>query len=164
MPIVLHRIDERLIHGQVVVGWGSQLHPDRIVVVDDDLSASTWEQELYVLGLPPEITAEFTNVADARERLPEWRIGNERVFLLTRDARTMEQLGQGGMLTGEDINIGGIHHAPGRIQVLPYVFLSGAETAALQSLADGGANVVARDLPASRGVDLDRLLQDGNAN
>jgi PTS system mannose-specific IIB component/fructoselysine and glucoselysine-specific PTS system IIB component len=61
MPIVLHRIDERLIHGQVVVGWGSQLHPDRIVVVDDDLSASTWEQELYVLGLPPEITAEFTN-------------------------------------------------------------------------------------------------------
>jgi PTS system mannose-specific IIB component/fructoselysine and glucoselysine-specific PTS system IIB component len=148
----------------VVVGWGSQLHTDRIVVVDDELSASTWEQELYVLGLPPEITAEFTNVADARERLPEWRIGNERVFLLTRDARTMEQLGQGGMLTGEDINIGGIHHAPGRIQVLPYVFLSGAETAALQSLADGGANVVARDLPASRGVDLDRLLQDGNAN
>lgn len=164
MPIVLHRIDERLIHGQVVVGWGSQLRPDRIVVVDDDLSASTWEQELYVLGLPPEITAEFTSVADARERLPKWRIGHDRVFLLTRDARTMEQLGQGGMLTGVDINIGGLHHAPGRRQVLPYVFLSGAETAALQSLADGGANVAARDLPASRGVDLETLLQDGNAH
>lgn len=164
MPIVLHRIDERLIHGQVVVAWGSQLHPDRIVVVDDDLSAATWEQELYCLGLPPEIAAEFTSVAEARERLPKWRIGHDRVFLLTRDAGTMEQLARGGVLRDVDVNVGGIHHAPGRQQALPYVYLSPVETAALRALSAGGANVSAQDLPASRRVDLDQLLEDGTAH
>ena len=52
MTVVLYRIDERLIHGQVVIGWGTQLHPDSYLVVDDALAASDWEQELYVLGLP----------------------------------------------------------------------------------------------------------------
>ena len=164
MPIVLHRIDERLIHGQVVVGWGSRLHPDRIVVVDDDLAASTWEQELYSLGVPPEITAEFTSVADARARLPKWRIAHDKVFVLTRDVRTMAALGEGGLLRDVEINVGGIHHAPGRRQALPYVFLSDAEEAALRALADSGAHVTARDLPATRPVELDQLLQDGPAH
>jgi mannose/fructose/N-acetylgalactosamine-specific phosphotransferase system component IIB len=53
MPIVLFRVDERLIHGQVVVGWGGPLHADRIVVVDDAIAGSPWEQELYCLGVPP---------------------------------------------------------------------------------------------------------------
>lgn len=164
MPIVLHRIDERLIHGQVVVGWGGQLHPERIVVVDDDLAASSWEQELYSLGLPPEVTAEFTSVQQARERLPQWRISRERVFLLTRDAATMAALARGGLLRGEEINVGGLHHSPGRRQALPYVFLSAEEEDALRNLAAGGAVVSARDLPTTRPVELDQLLQDGTAH
>jgi mannose/fructose/N-acetylgalactosamine-specific phosphotransferase system component IIB len=72
MPIVLHRVDERLIHGQVVVGWGAQLHAARIVVVDDDIAASEWEQDLYCLGLPPEIAPEFVSVV---ERVRSWPIG-----------------------------------------------------------------------------------------
>ena len=46
VPIVLFRVDERLIHGQVVIGWGHELRPERYVVVDDDLAESPWEQEL----------------------------------------------------------------------------------------------------------------------
>ncbi|HEX2166906.1 MAG TPA: PTS sugar transporter subunit IIB [Longimicrobiales bacterium] len=164
MPIVLHRIDERLIHGQVVVGWGGQLHPDRIVVVDDDLAGSSWEQELYSLGLPPEIMAEFASVRNARERIPKWRISRERVIMLTRDAATMAALARGGLLAGEEINVGGLHHSPGRRQALPYVYLSDAEEDALRELAASGADVSARDLPATRPVTLDQLLQDGTAH
>ena len=164
MPIVLHRIDERLIHGQVVVGWGGHLHPDRIVVVDDDLAASAWEQELYCLGLPPEITAEFASVGDARERVPEWRISRERIFVLTRDAATMAALARDGLLQGQDINVGGIHHSPGRRQALPYVFLSPQEEEALRDLAAAGAEVSAQDLPSTRPVTLEQLMQDGTAH
>jgi len=161
MPIVLHRIDERLIHGQVVVGWGSQLHPDRIVVVDDELARSTWEQELYCLGLPPDITAEFVGVADARRMLASWRVGPERVILLTRDAATMARLAEGGLLRGSDVNVGGLHHAPGRRQALPYVYLSESEAQALRELAAEGVEVSARDLPGTRPVELDALLGGG---
>jgi mannose/fructose/N-acetylgalactosamine-specific phosphotransferase system component IIB len=158
MPIVLHRVDERLIHGQVVVGWGAQLHAARIVVVDDDIAASEWEQDLYCLGLPPEIAPEFVSVVEARAQLADWRAGAERVIVLTRDVGTMAALAQGGLLRGDEVNIGGIHHAPGRRQVLPYVFLSEVETDALRELAANGAEVSARDLPAARRVPLDQLL------
>ena len=164
MPIVLHRVDERLIHGQVVVGWGSQLRPDRIIVVDDDLAVSSWEQELYCLGVPPEIAAEFISVSAARERLPQLRAAEERIFMLTGDAGTMARLGRDGLLHGAEVNIGGIHHAPGRKQALPYVYLSDAEITALRELADGGADVSARDLPGARRVDLTQLLQNGTSH
>lgn len=161
MSIVLHRVDERLIHGQVVVGWGSRLHADRIVIVDDDLAASEWEQELYCLGLPMEVTAQFVTVAEAREQIAQWRTAPERIMLLTRDVATMAQLARDGLLSGTEVNIGGIHHAPGRRRVLPYVFLSSTEADALRELAAAGVEVSARDLPGSRAVSLEQLIEDG---
>lgn len=163
MPIVLLRIDERLIHGQVVVGWGNALRPDRIVVVDDDLAASSWEQELYVLGLPASLDAVFESVESARAQITAWRDAPDRIIVLTRDAATMRRLGEGGALSGEAVNVGGIHYAPGRSQVLPYVYLSDVERTELLRLAAAGARIDARDLPGSRSVDLVRLLEERSA-
>ncbi len=156
--IVLFRVDERLIHGQVVVGWGNHLHPDRIVVVDDDLAASPWEQELYGLGLPAQIRAVFESVAVARRALDEWRNASDRVLVLTRDVATMRRLAEGGLLRGKEVNIGGIHYAPGRKAILPYVYLSDQERSEMSRLSDEGAIVSARDLPGARRVDVDQLL------
>jgi mannose/fructose/N-acetylgalactosamine-specific phosphotransferase system component IIB len=164
MSVVLFRIDERLIHGQVVVGWGAQTRPDRIVVVDDALAASQWEQELYCLGLPATIAAEFTSTRDARRNLGAWLDAGERVVVLTRDAATMLELGRGGLLAGREVNVGGLHHAPGRREVLSYVFLSRDEAAALRELAAEGAHVSARDLPGARKVPLSDLLREESAS
>lgn len=160
MSVVLLRVDERLIHGQVVVGWGSHLNPDRIVVIDDEIAGSEWEQELYRLGLPADTDAEFRTVAEARASLDAWRGGSDRLFLLVRDVRTMLRLGRGGALNGAEINLGGIHHAPERREVLPYLFLSDTEESALRELAATGAEISARDLPAARRVPLSQLLQE----
>jgi mannose/fructose/N-acetylgalactosamine-specific phosphotransferase system component IIB len=70
MPIVLLRVDERLIHGQVVVGWGGPLHADRIVIADDEIAGSPWEQELYCLGMPPEMEASFETLDDGAGGAP----------------------------------------------------------------------------------------------
>lgn len=159
MPIVLFRVDERLIHGQVVVGWGERLHMDRIVVVDDDLSNSAWEQELYCLGVPPAVDAVFVGVEEARLRYPRWKSETRRVVVLARDLATVVRLAADGSLEGDAVNLGGIHHAPGRERVLPYIFLSDAERRDLQRLADLGVQVSARDLPGSREVGPDELLE-----
>ena len=158
MAVLLYRVDERLIHGQVVVGWGTRLHPDRIVVVDDELAESEWEQELYTLGLPEEIRASFVSVGDARSELPDWSTNDDRILLLTRDIATMRRLAAGGTLAGREVNLGGIHHAPGRDRVLPYVFLGSDERDDIRSLVTDGAHVVAQDLPSARAVDSQHLL------
>src|SRR5690242_21954568 len=72
MSIALYRIDDRLIHGQVVVGWGKPLNVGFIVLVDDAVRASTWEQELYRMGVPPDIEVVFASTEEASERLPQW--------------------------------------------------------------------------------------------
>jgi mannose/fructose/N-acetylgalactosamine-specific phosphotransferase system component IIB len=159
VSIVLYRVDERLIHGQVVVAWGARLRPDRIVVIDDDLAESAWEQELYAMGVPAEVEAEFVGVADAMERIPAWRSSEERVMLLTRDIATLARTARTGLLRGEEVNIGGIHHAPGRTRVLRYIFLSDEEREELKHLQEQGVRVTARDLPGARPVDLRELVR-----
>ncbi|MGH7475022.1 MAG: PTS system mannose/fructose/N-acetylgalactosamine-transporter subunit IIB [Longimicrobiales bacterium] len=161
MPIVLYRVDERLIHGQVIVGWGAVLHPDRIVVVDDQVAESAWERELYAMGLGSRLQADFVGVREAATALAEWKQDPRRTIVLTRDVAAMRRLAEGGALDGETINIGGIHHAPGRREVLPYVFLSSTEAEELRELEALGAHVVARDLPGSREVSLPQLVRGG---
>lgn len=161
MSIVLFRVDERLIHGQVVVGWGARLNMDRIVVVDDSLSTSAWEQELYCLGVPPAVDTVFVDVEEARRNLPLWQEEKRRVIVLLRDVDTLARLAEGGLLHAEEINLGGIHSAPGREGVLPYLFLSTHERDQLRSIACSGAVLVARDLPGSRSVPLNDLLGKG---
>jgi PTS system mannose-specific IIB component/fructoselysine and glucoselysine-specific PTS system IIB component len=157
MPIVLFRVDERLIHGQVVVGWGGPLHADRIVVVDDDLADSPWEQELYCLGVPAEIEARFLSVAEARSSLPTWRADGHRTIVLVRDVATAGRMAEGGALKGDEVNLGGIHFAEGRARILSYLHLRPDEQAELRRIAATGAEVSARDLPAGRRVTLDEL-------
>ena len=73
MAIELFRIDDRLIHGQVVVGWGQPLDLGFIVLVDDEVASSDWEQELYRMGVPPEMEVYFHTVDEAIEKLPGYQ-------------------------------------------------------------------------------------------
>ena len=158
MAIVLYRIDERLVHGQVVVGWGSKLRPDRYVVVDEKLAESAWEQELYALGVPEGADCLFCSTAVARREHGGWQDSPLRIILLTRDIGTMLRLGRGGLLAGEEVNMGGLHFREGREEILPYLYLDDSDRAELTSLADEGAQISAQDLPGSPKVLLDALL------
>jgi mannose/fructose/N-acetylgalactosamine-specific phosphotransferase system component IIB len=157
MGIVLTRLDERLIHGQVVLGWGSQLRPDRYLVVDDDLAASDWEQELYRLGAG-DTDVVFSTVAEARERVVEWRESPLRSVLLARDVATLKRMAAGGLLRGQPVNLGGLHHGSGRRQVLDYLHLSDDDVAGLAWLESEGAHIWAQDLPDAPKVPLRSLL------
>lgn len=157
MGIVLTRLDERLIHGQVVLGWGSQLRPDRYVVVDDDLAASDWEQELYRLGAG-DTDVVFSTVAQARERLAEWRESSLRSVLLVRDVATLRRVAEGGAFAGQPVNLGGLHHGSGRRQVLTYLHLSADDFAGLSALEAEGVQIWAQDLPDAPKVPLRALM------
>lgn len=156
MTLVLNRIDDRLIHGQVVVGWGQPLDVRFIVLVDDAVAASEWEQELYRMGAPPEMDVYFVNVSAAIEELPRYRADTRHGILLTGDIDTMRRLVEGGGIS--TINLGGIHHRTGRTQRLRYVFLNEDEETALRELAARGVAVTAQDVPGARPVPLDDIL------
>jgi len=158
LAIVLFRVDERLIHGQVVIGWGNQLIPDCYLVVDDELAESAWERELYELCVPQDAAAEFHSAEDALPLLPRWKEDETRRVLLTRDLETMLRLAREGGLKDEVVNLGGIHHADGRAPVRPYLFLDDGDRQRIRALAETGAAVTGQDLPGSPQVGLSALL------
>jgi PTS system mannose-specific IIB component/fructoselysine and glucoselysine-specific PTS system IIB component len=158
VSIVLFRVDERLIHGQVVIGWGHELRPQRYVVVDDELAESEWEQDLYRLSVA-DAEVVFASVEAARAGLAEWRDDPVRTILLTRDIASMRRLADAGALSGEKVNLGGLHHAPDKKQLLPYLFVSAEDRDDLVRLASSGVEVTARDLPDAHRVPLATLLE-----
>ncbi len=162
MPILLCRVDDRLIHGQVVVGWGARLGLDFIAVVDDELSEAEWEQDLYRAGLPENVEARFFDVAEAAESLTDWKTNDARGFLLTRDLSTMRRLAEHGVLDDVEINLGGLHDAPDRQRVLPYLFLGERDRQELEALRRAELQVSAQDVPSARKIGLDELLGPGS--
>jgi PTS system mannose-specific IIB component/fructoselysine and glucoselysine-specific PTS system IIB component len=158
MPVVLHRIDDRLIHGQVVVGWGQPLSLRFIVLVDDEVAASEWEQELYRMAVPPEMSVRFLSVGEAAAALPALEARPEPGIVLVADVGTMQRLvdARPGAITA--VNVGGVHHAAGRTARLRYVFLTPAEEAGLRAMAARGVTVSAQDVPGARPVPLEELL------
>ena len=156
MTLVLNRIDDRLIHGQVVVGWGQPLDVRFIVLVDDAVASSEWEKELYRMGVPPEMEVLFHSAAEAAKKLDGYRTEARPGIVLTGDIATMRRLVEHGGV--REVNVGGIHHRAGRTQHLRYVFLTPDEERALRDLAALGALVTAQDVPAARAIPLEELL------
>ncbi len=157
MALEHFRIDDRLIHGQVVVGWGQPLGLRFIVLVDDEVARSDWEQELYRMGVPPDMDVFFDSVDDAARRLAMYRADHRSGMLLTGDIDTMERLvAAAPKITS--VTIGGVHHKPGRTARSRYVFLTPDEEQRLAALADRGVQVSAQDVPGASPVPLDELL------
>jgi mannose/fructose/N-acetylgalactosamine-specific phosphotransferase system component IIB len=159
MGIELNRIDDRLIHGQVVVGWGQPLDIRFIVLVDDNVATSDWERDLYRMGVPPEMELRFADVDTAVRQYSEYAADPRPGILLTGDISTMFRLVSGGAAIRQ-VNVGGLHYRAGRAGRLRYVFLTPDEEAELRKLAALGVKISAQDVPTARPVPMDELLAE----
>ena len=161
MPIALYRIDDRLIHGQVVVGWGQPLNLGFIVLVDDVVAESDWEQELYRLGVPTSMDVYFVSIREAAREMEKYAGDRRTGMVLTGTVQAMLDLVRGSPHRIPAVNIGGIHHREDRTQKMRYVFLNAAEEQGLRSIAALGVTVTAQDVPSAPSKSLDELMRGG---
>ena len=163
MALEHFRIDDRLIHGQVVVGWGQPCALGFLVLVDDEVARSDWEQELYRMGVPPEMEVYFESVETAASRLPAYAADRRNGMLLTGDIETMERLIAASSVI-RAVTVGGIHHKAGRTARTRYIFLLPEEEARLRAFAESGVTVTAQDVPGAAALSLDDVLRgDGTS-
>jgi len=158
MAIHLYRIDDRLIHGQVVVGWGQPLNIRVLVLVDDAVAASDWEKELYRMAVPPEMEVRFVDVPTAIRDHAKIASDPRPGLLITGDIHSMYRLVKGVKAIGS-VNLGGIHHRAGRSEKLRYVFLTPDEEQQLKELEAAGVEVTAQDVPSAHAVPLQEVLE-----
>lgn len=162
MPIELYRIDDRLIHGQVVVGWGQPLDIRLLILVDDIVAGSAWEQELYRMAVPPEMEIRFESLDSVAAAHQSYAADPRQSILVTGDIDSMCRLVERvpGIRT---VNIGGLHHRAGRDQKMRYVFVTAEEASMLRELESSGIAVTAQDVPAARPVPLSEVLSGAEA-
>ena len=160
MPLLLARIDDRLLHGQVAYGWGGPLRPTWIGIVSDALRADPSRANLYLFAAPEGACAETLSVAETLDAKVRDTIQAERSFLLFPGAEEPLRLKEGGFPL-EEVNVGGLHHASGKVALLPYVYVDERDKDLLRSLARLGVRIVAQDLPSNPSHRLEPLLGEG---
>lgn len=151
--IVLLRIDDRLIHAQVVIGWGSVLHPDRIVAADDVIASTEWEKNLYLTAAPADIKVSILSLEETMTRINGGVFDKERIILLVRAPQSILRLIELG-LTVDEVNVGGLHYSEGKRQYLDFVYLDEEERQAFRELVKRGVTLEARALPDHKPVIL----------
>jgi mannose/fructose/N-acetylgalactosamine-specific phosphotransferase system component IIB len=148
MGVKLARIDDRLIHGQVVLGWVPYVRPDRIVVASDRVATSDWERRFYASCVPPEIKTSFFSLEETVRRLASDLFEAEGLLLLCESASDVLALVDAGTDL-RDVNVGGLHYREGAIELLPFVFLTEDERRALRELVKRGVTLSAQDIPSN---------------
>jgi mannose/fructose/N-acetylgalactosamine-specific phosphotransferase system component IIB len=160
MRLVLARIDDRLIHGQVTVGWGQRLQPDRILLASDEVADDPWQTRVYTSTTAPGVAVSVLGLNDAAAILQggaEAAHRSERVILLTGSAADMHTLVSLGVSLAR-INIGGMHFSAGKQQLLPAVYVDRDDLAVFRALLRRGIRLAAQTVPGAREIVVDDAL------
>lgn len=150
MGLRLVRIDDRLIHGQVVAVWLRALGADRIVIVDDAVARDEFLRDVLTLAAPPDVPVEVHGVAEGAARLIDLAASPEPVIVLARIPRTVLALRHAGVPI-HVVDLGGMGAGPGRRRLHKTISVSPDEIRELRELEELGTRVeiqiVADDRP-----------------
>jgi len=159
MSIVLVRIDDRLIHGQVVEGWVPSLSVDHIVVVSDTAAQDPTHIALMEMGLPENVRLEVLSVAQAPKVLKKAAANGTRTMVLLPGPKEAAALVEAGLGVGS-VNVGGMHYAAGTYQLGKAVFLKEDEIIAMERIAERGVKLEGRAVPSDSPVDIIGVIRD----
>ena len=156
---LLVRVDDRLLHGQVALGWGRALRPEAFWIVDDDLAGDPFASRLYEAALPDERST--LAILDSAGFLDAVRSQSSlaMTILLMRGLAQLRRLCERGF-TPEEVNLGGLHHREGAKRFLDYLYLTSDDLALARQLQKRGIVLYAQELPSSRRVSLDELTTE----
>lgn len=153
--IALMRVDNRLVHGQVLEAWLPALDAHGILVADDEAAGNVLARSAMALAIPPKVAFQVLRLSAAAELLRPGGKGPQaqRTLLLLRDVRDAVSLHAAGVPVRR-LNVGNVHFAAGRRQVSASVFLDEGELRALERLAAAGTEVEVRAVPSEQPLQL----------
>ena len=151
MSVALVRVDDRLLHGQVLIAWGSALAVQRYLIVDDPLAHSAFERSL-VESCGGDVPVEILDLAAGAPRVVAEATRPGTSVVLVRGLPQALALVRGVRAAGgtlDLLNLGGAHHAAGKERVHDYVYVDAADRAALAELHEMGVRVQVQDVPVA---------------
>lgn len=153
MPnILLTRVDNRLIHGQVGVTWVNHLGANLILVANDEVSKDPVQQNLMQMVLPDVIETRFFSI-DKTIKIINKAANRQKIFLVCRTPQDALRLIEGGVPI-DKLNIGNMHFSEGKEQISSTVSLDEDDKKTIRKIIDKGIKVEVRRVPDER-IDID---------
>jgi mannose/fructose/N-acetylgalactosamine-specific phosphotransferase system component IIB len=146
MKVVLVRVDDRLIHGQVVVGWTRTVGGTNILVANDEVANNSMQRTLLKMAAPAGVKATILTVEEAAKQLNEQKFYGENVIVLVRDPQSLVRLIEAGFNL-KKVNVGNVRAAQGKIRLTKEVHASEVEIEAWKKLDEFGVVLEAQWLP-----------------
>jgi fructose-specific PTS system IIB component len=159
MSKVLFRIDDRLIHGQVVVGWVRFMEASKIIVANDLLAEDETQKMLYKMVATSDLGIEVLPVEEAaRWALKRSAAERNTIFLFENPADVLRFAQLGVPMTS--INIGGMRASKGKHQVHEAVFVDKSDYQVFHTLKAMGINIEIRMVPNDPSQDLMQRISE----
>lgn len=155
MTVKLIRVDDRLIHGQVAVGWTRSLGIDHIVVADARTAGDTMQKTLMKMAAPSGVGVTFTSETEAPARVEE--LTSHALLVLVRGPVELKAVRDAG-LPMASVNVGNVHTGPGRTKLTREVYASPEELQIWRDLAADGIKLKAQWLPDKSVTDLGPIV------
>ena len=160
MSLDLVRIDDRLVHGQVVVGWGTYLNTNRIILCSDPIADSELESDMY-MGAKETATYPLTISVYTQEQtiqeLCNNTKNNEKIILLVETPKELLQLINSGLKI-DRINVGGMHYSEGKRQLTPYIYVDDDDIFSFKQISRMGIKLEGKDVPTGKSIDISKLI------
>lgn len=150
--MLILRVDDRLVHGQVVAGWARPLGIQSLVLASDRISRDEWAVTAYKLAVPDGISFACVDLGSCLQAVGPGTDQRRVMVLVERiaDATVLIEAG----LAVKEVNIGGLNYSEGARSVAPYIYLTIDEIGACVRLHQLGIKVIGRQLPNSPPVDV----------
>jgi mannose/fructose/N-acetylgalactosamine-specific phosphotransferase system component IIB len=153
--MLILRVDDRLIHGQVIAGWVRPLGIHCIVLASDRISRDEWTCSAYRLAIPDGIEFSCYTLNECVKHIPAEN--KQRIMVLVESVSEASTLIKKGLLVPE-INVGGLGYREGTREVAPYIYLSASDIKSVVHLHSLGIKITGKQLPNSMAVDVVKKL------
>jgi D-glucosaminate-specific PTS system IIB component len=154
--IALVRVDDRLIHGQVVVKWLRQLDCREIWIVDDKLSVDSFMQSILRLAAPTDVRVFVVPLSEGAVSLGLVPAGRNALVLVKSPQTALALLDCG--LDFRELNVGALAGGAGTVRLYRSISASDDQIRCLREIADRGVRVFFQTVPEERPVDLGDVL------
>lgn len=144
--ILLTRIDNRLVHGQVGVTWTKTIGANLIVVCDDEAANDQLQQQLMTFTAKSSGVGIRFFTVDYTAEIIDNASPDQKIFLVVKTPATVKALIEKGVHL-KDVNVGNMHFSNGKRAITKKVYVDDQDMADLKFAAEHGANVYCQDVP-----------------
>lgn len=146
------RLDDRLIHGQIINNWCTSEDITEIIVINKDVANNDMRKTMIEMSVPEEINILFCDVSDALEIYDEECKYEKLMMVFGNPFEVLEFIENGGKI--ESINIGGMSFRKGRKRLSTAVYMNDEEIEVLKKIAEKNIKLEIRILPTDRSIDF----------